>query len=245
MLSRRHHIVMRKLSIISTIIILSQTTFGQSKNFIDQPFIETSAVVDTLVTPDEIYLSISLTEKDTRGKVSVEELEAKMASSLKRVGIDIEKNLTLNDFSSNFKRYFLKDQDILKMKVYTLKVDNAATAGKVIIELENVEISNVLLERTEYSKIEELKLELRSKAITKARIQAESLVRPLNQSVGSAIYISDDPTNSVTNRLQGRTQGIVIRGYSSISKKEFRPANIEFKKIEVQNVVLVKFKLEE
>lgn len=235
---------MRKLFLISAFVFLCQTTFSQSKNFIDQPFIETSATVDTLVTPDEIFLTISLTEKDTKGKVSVEELEAKMARTLQRLGINTEEDLTLNDLSSNFKKYFLKSQDILKVKVYTLKVDNAVTAGRVILELENIEISNVLLERTKYSKIEELKLELRSKAIAKAKRQAESLVKPLDQTVGSAIYISDHQ-NFVTNQLQGRAQGLQIRGYSSISRAEFEPADIEFEKIEVRTTISVKFKLGE
>ena len=236
---------MKKTLILSTLITLSLTSFGQVKNFIDQPFIETTATVDTLVTPDEIYLTISITEKDTKGKVSVEELESKMVATLKQLGINTEEDLTLNDLSSNFKKYFLKDQDILKVKVYTLKVFDAINAGKVILELENIEISNVILDRTEYSKIEQLTLELKSKAIAKAKKQAEYLVQPLNQKVGSAIFISDDPNNSVANQLQGRAQGIVIRGYSSFSKKEYKPADIEFKKINAETSVTVKFKLEE
>ncbi|MFT7250898.1 MAG: lysozyme, partial [Flavobacterium sp.] len=46
-------------------------SFAQTKNFIDLPYIETSAKVDTLVVPDKIYLNIMITEKDTKGKISV------------------------------------------------------------------------------------------------------------------------------------------------------------------------------
>ncbi|WP_109832284.1 SIMPL domain-containing protein [Reichenbachiella versicolor] len=236
---------MKKLFILSSFILLCQISFAQTKNFIDQPFIETSAMVDTLVTPDEIYLTISITEKDTKGKVSVEELESKMVTVLKKMGIKTKENLTLNDLSSNFKKYFLKNQDILKVKVYTLKVFDAITAGKVILELEKNEISNVTLERTEYSKIKALKLQLKSKAILKAKRQAEYLAHPLGQKVGTAILISDDPNNSFVNQYQDRSQQIMIRGYSSMNRNEFKPADIEFKKIKVQAAVSVKFKLEE
>ena len=77
--------------------------FAQTKTFIDQPYVETSAYVDTLVTPDEIYLNITISEKDTKGKTSVEALESQMEKTLKRLGINTKEDLTLNDLASNFK----------------------------------------------------------------------------------------------------------------------------------------------
>ena len=231
---------------IILIIALFQTSigFGQTKNFIDQPFIETSAFVDSLVTPDEIYLNILISEKDTKGKTSVEELESQMEKRLKQLGINTKEDLTLNDLASNFKKYFLKNQDVLKSKVYSLKVDNAQTAGLVILELEKLEIANVLLDRTEFSGIEQLKLELKSKAIAKAKKQAEYMAAAIDQKVGSAIHISDQHDNSMRN-LQGRTAGIMIRGNASFKQEAFKPADIEFEKIKVESSVFVKFKLEQ
>ena len=241
------HTERMKTRTLILIIALAQssTLLGQTKNFIDQPFLETSATVDTLVTPDEIYLNILISEKDTKGKSSVEELESKMERSLKQLGIDTKKDLMLNDVASNFKKYFLKDQDVLKSKVYSLKVDNAQTAGLVILELEKLEIANVLLDRTEFSRIEQLMLELRSKAVAKAKKQAEFMTAPLGQKVGAAIHISDQPDNTVRNSLQGRTPGVLIRGMSSVKNDEFKPADIEFEKIRVESSVFVKFKIEE
>jgi uncharacterized protein YggE len=229
------------LNIVLLLCVLSG--YGQSKNFIDQPYVETTAFVDTLVTPDEIYLNIIISEKDTKGKTSVEEQEAQMEKTLKALGINTKEDLTLNDLASNFKKYFLKGQDVLKSKVYSLKVHDAITAGKVILALEKIEISNVLLDRTEFSRIEQLKLELKSKAIVKARKQAEYMTSPLNQKVGAAIHISDQSDNYPVGPLQGRSSGIMIRGYAA-KEKEFTPADIEFEKIKVESNVFVKFKLE-
>lgn len=226
------------IAILSFLVVVG---YGQSKNFIDQPYIETTARVDTLVTPDEIYLNILITEKDTKGKTSVEEQESLMEITLKELGINTKEDLSLNDLASNFKKYFLKSQDVLKSKVYSLKVDNALTAGKVILALEKIEISNVLLDRTEFSRIEQLKLELKSKAIAKARKQAEYMTSPLDQKVGAAIHISDQSDNYP---VQGRSPGIMIRGYSSLKQEEYKPADIEFEKIKVESTVFVKFKLE-
>lgn len=37
---------------------MCQISNGQTKNFIDQPYVETTAKVDTLIKPDVIYLDI-------------------------------------------------------------------------------------------------------------------------------------------------------------------------------------------
>jgi hypothetical protein len=165
-----------------------------------------------------------------------------MADKLKSLGINLDNQLSLSDLSSNFKKYFLKQQDVLKSKAYSLLVFDALTAGKVIMELENINISNVLLEKTEYSKIENLKLELKSKAIKKAKLNAISMTNPLNQKVGNAIFISD--FDNISNQLQGRVAGIQIRGISSLKEEKFNPIDIEFEKIKVESEIIAKFKLE-
>ena len=97
----------RLITLTLFLITISLQGFSQQKNFIDQPYVETNATVDTLINPDRIFLNILITEKDTKGKTSVEELENKMAEKLKTLGIDLDKQLYLSDLSSNFKKYFL------------------------------------------------------------------------------------------------------------------------------------------
>ena len=230
---------MKRIIILTLTILISNTIWSQTKNFIDQPYIETKAKVDTLVTPDRIYLSILINEQDSKGKISVEEQENKMANKLKSMGIDLDKQLTLSDLGSNFKKYFLKNQDIQKNKSYSLLVYDAKVAGDVINSLEKIGISNVDLERTEYSKMNGLLLELKSKAISKAKLQAEYLVKPLDQKVGSALYISDK-YNQVYRSKQ--LDDVVVTGYGG-KNKEYNSIDIEFKKLEVSSEVNVKFKL--
>ncbi|WP_246034310.1 MULTISPECIES: SIMPL domain-containing protein [Empedobacter] len=163
---------MKKILLLS--ILFANQIFAQ-KNYIDQPFIETNTKIDSLVIPDKIYLSINLNEADSKNKKSVEEQEKLLESTLKKLNIDTEKDLALLDFSSNFKQYFLKNQNVLKSKMYSVLVTNAITAGKVLLELEKVGISNVNIEKTEYSKAEELLLSLKSKAVLKSKLTAEKL----------------------------------------------------------------------
>lgn len=233
---------MKKLTLIVSLSLFSVPASAQ-KNFIDQPYIETSAKVDTLVVPDRIYISILLNEADSKNKKSVEELERTLETTLKSLNIDTEKDLSLLDFSSDFKKYFMKGQNVVKSKMYSLVVGDAVRAGRVLAELENVGISNVNIERTEYSKSEALMLDLKERAVIKSRITAESLAKPLGQKIGRAIYIADG--NAISNALQGQTPGVRIRGVSSLyGARAAEPMYTEFEKVKFEAAVSVKYILE-
>ncbi|GHV57134.1 hypothetical protein FACS1894182_05220 [Bacteroidia bacterium] len=229
--------------LVISFIAFSNIVFSQTKNFIDLPYIETSAKVDTLVMPDKVYLTIILTEKDTKGKISVEELEEKMIARLSSIGIDLSKQLSVSDLSSNFKKYFLKQKDVLKAKSYSLLVYDAKTAMKVIIELEKDDISNISLEKTEYSDIENLKLELKTQAILKAKENAVAMVNPLNQQVGKAIFISDLSKSSGDYVLHGATAGVMVTGYGGKKSSILEDVDIEFHKIKVESEINIKFQI--
>jgi uncharacterized protein YggE len=56
---------------IASIILLIAPVFcsaQEGKNFIDQPYIEVTGKADMEVVPDEIYLTIRISELDTRAK---------------------------------------------------------------------------------------------------------------------------------------------------------------------------------
>ena len=60
---------MKNVLLTLALLVMGLTSYSQSKNFLDVPYLETSARVDTLVTPDKIYLSITIQEKDSRGSI--------------------------------------------------------------------------------------------------------------------------------------------------------------------------------
>ncbi len=216
------------------------SSFAQTKNFIDQPHIEVSGYDDTLVTPNLIYIRIIISEKDSRDKVSLEEQESKMIAAFKSMNINTEIDLTTSDMLSNYKFYFMKQKDILKTKEYILKVTNAETASKVFVQLEDLGISNTSIYKLEHSDIENLENTCRTRAIENARKKAIALTKPIGQTIGNAIHITDNETN-LENKLQGRVEGIRIRGMASIEKSKYEPHKIEFEKIKINATISVKF----
>jgi len=218
-------------------LLLTQPVDAQQKNFIDQPYLESTAKVDTLVVPDRIYLNILLTEADTKGRISVEELENRMAAKLKSLGIDLDTQLSLTDLGSDFKRYFLRKKDIQKKKSYILLVYDGLTVGKVLKGLETIGISNIGLQKTEYSELEALKMDLRIKAIVQAKEEGSKLVEAIGQKLGKALHIQEFETNFIN--LRAVTS---FREKADVSSAE--PLDVEFSKIKVEARLAVKFAIE-
>ena len=235
-----------KKSFLIFVMFFVWNLFSAQKNFLDQPYIEVSASVDTLVVPDRIYVSITLNEADSKNKKSVEEQEKQLETILKKLKINTDKDLSVLGYSSDFKKYFLKGQNILKTKKYSLLVRDAYTLGNVIISLEEAGISNTEVEKVEYSKSKELLLELKSEAVKKSRITADKLVKPLNQKAGKALYISDTNYGGIgdyeltTNEIFSLQEMDYKKGSAS---EEFL-RKLDFQKIKFSTTVYVKYQLD-
>jgi hypothetical protein len=92
--------------------------------------------------------------------------------------------------------------------------------------------------KTAYSKTEEIKLILRSKAILKAKAQANSLFKPLGQALDKAIYILDKYYSN--NYYPQKTNRMKV-SYSADSEEQ--PMDLEFTGIKVESEVMVRFSL--
>lgn len=233
-----------KFLFLIPILLSSFWLQAQNLDYTKVPQIQTRATYTTEVQPDKITLSITLAESNTKGKVSTEDLEQILESVLKTNNIDIKKQLFLKDLSSNFQNYFLKKTEVQKTKNYNLEIYDAKTAGKIMRELADNGISNVKLVAAEYSKLEELKIELKGKAVVKAKKQAEEMATAMQQKVGPVIFISDMETN-VMNLLRESTS-LKVRGINSLGYNNLEEDNLDvgFNKIRVEATVSVYFKLD-
>ena len=232
---------MKHLPCYLTLIICSITlsVTAQDHMFPEIPHVRTGAKYTQEVVPDLIYLGIELSEKDSKGKISIEAIEQQMISTLKGLAINTDKQLSVSDISSNFKRYLLRKKDIHKVKNFTLELYDASTMSQVVQALEQRNIANIDIQRVEYSKMEELKIELRSKAIIKAKRQAEALVAPLNQTLGKVLHISDN--NVEISLYQNSNSRGMAYDYSSNSSYEISPS--DFEELRVTIYVAVYFEL--
>jgi uncharacterized protein YggE len=217
---------------------ITSIVFSQDIALNSIPQIQTKATFTKEVYADKITLSITLSEADTNGRVSVEELEQRMKKVLLDNEVNLKTQLTLTNMASNFRDYFLKKTDVQKIKTYELVLFDALVAGRVFQGLEKEDISNVRLLKTEYSKLEELKIELKGKAVEKAKRQAEEMLKPLEQELGSAIFISDLQTQIYPMMRSANIGANVLQASMNDSALD-----VNFDKIKVEATVTVYFSL--
>lgn len=236
---------MKRLFILMVMTCVAGFSYAQSNPMeglpSDKGYIEVNGYNKSEVAPDKIFISFQIDEKDTKGKVALATMERDMIKALEKTGVNVEKQLTVNDMSSNFQKYILKRQEIMNTRNYQLVVPDAKSAANVFAALESTGVSNATITGSEYSKMEELRLENKVKAAKNAQEKAAALAGAVGQSIGKAIYIQD------TERFYAPRpyNGMMMAKSASFDTAESAPMpNIEFEKISVESNVTIRFILQ-
>ncbi|MBP9018637.1 MAG: SIMPL domain-containing protein [Bacteroidales bacterium] len=233
---------MKKIcTVTAALLVITLSLPAQEKNFIDQNYIEITASAEKEVSPNEIYISITIDEKDNKNN-SLEKQERDMFSRLKTLGIDLEKEMQVKDMETQLQEYFLKKNSVVTSKSYQLKINSTDLLFKVFKELEKMSIPNVNIIRTDVSDKESIKNDVMIMAINKAKQRAELLANSLGRKLGKAIYIQHS---------EGYMRGNVVRNLAAgtkmmdINEEEiYSGPNLSFSKISFNQTVYVKFALE-
>jgi len=234
---------MKKIcTVTAALLVITLSLPAQEKNFIDQNYIEITASAEKKeVSPNEIYISITIDEKDNKNN-SLEKQERDMFSRLKTLGIDLEKEMQVKDMETQLQEYFLKKNSVVTSKSYQLKINSTDLLFKVFKELEKMSIPNVNIIRTDVSDKESIKNDVMIMAINKAKQRAELLANSLGRKLGKAIYIQHS---------EGYMRGNVVRNLAAgtkmmdINEEEiYSGPNLSFSKISFNQTVYVKFALE-
>lgn len=237
------------LNIIIALLLFTTVSFAQNtKNFIDQPYIEVTGQFETEIVPNEIYLRIELNENDKKGRVSIEQQENQMIAILKSLEIDLDKNFSVLDFNGYYKRKFLADDKVTKKKSYQLIINDGETLGKIYQALDRIDVSNIYITKTSHSDIEKIRRDTKLKALKAAKEKADNYAKAIEQTIGKALFIQEQTPNEPNNinNLHGYANGVFIRGVSGIYGARSIEENIQglnISSITIIASVMAKFKL--
>lgn len=200
-------------------------------------YIQVTGRAEKEVAPDLFYLSITVNEKDSKGKLSVENQQRDMISALQKLGVDTEKKLTVANRSSEY----YKRTTALASARYQLELGSAAMVERVLAALSDLGISNASISRVSHTDIDRLKEEVRTAAVKNAQSSAASLAETLGQKIGDCFYIYDSNTDVApafyNNSVMARgTAKLAI--YDAAEAVEESP---EFKNIKLEYSVQAKF----
>lgn len=191
------------------------------------------------VTPDKFTIAITISETDSKGRISLDEQERSIIKSLKSAGFDTEEALRLkNNYSSYMRRGALATRD------YEFVVHGAERLSVALATLEELNLHSVSLSRATCTNLDAIREELRREAIRDAKRNAEVLAGAIEQEIGPCTYIHDYNSNgdvyfSVNRAMKSRayamdsvTEGLVV---------EAEP--MEFAETTISHTIQAKFQL--
>lgn len=179
---------------ISTFIFA--TAFASNAQTMEKPLvkkIEVNGSAEQEVLPDEIYVSVSLREyfkdKDNKNKVDIMVLEKQLQKAVEEAGIPKE-NFTIGAING-YREWWGKKKPttFLETKNYILKVPNLYKIDGIISKVEEKGVAGINIDRYEFSKIEQLRRDIKIKALQAAKEKAKYLLEGIGEQLGEAIEI--------------------------------------------------------
>jgi len=210
---------------MATLLAFTCNTFAQSVDL--RRKIEVSGTAEQEVTPDIINVSISLQEyMNGKNKITIDVLENQLESAVKEAGIPKE-DFTINNLSA-YNNYYQKKKnpDFLAAKQYSIRFHDLDKFNRVLSGVDPKGIQSTNIDSYDYSKITELKHDLKIQALLAAKEKATYLLNSIGEKLGGVIDITE-----VDN---GNNQGFIANRVMSFNAKaQVADSDIDFKKIKL------------
>ncbi len=218
---------MKKLFILIALAAITCNAFAQSVDL--RRKIEVSGIAEKEVTPDIINVSISLQEYlNGKTKVTIDQLESQLENAVKEAGIAKE-DFTINNVSAWNNTYNKKKTpDFLASKQYSIRFRDLNKYDQILSKIDPKGIQSTNIDSYDYSKIAELKRDLKIQALLAAKEKATYLLNSINDKVGDAISITEvDNSNFPTPRP------MMFANKAMVANAAPAESDIDFKKIKL------------
>lgn len=183
---------------ILTVLVLFTAVFtAQAQNSLmeNSRRVSTRGYAEREVTPDIIYLSISLKEYyqdgNTKRKVSIETLEKQLFDAAMKNGVKKEDFTIQNIYSYNAETK-KKNNELLQSRQYRIKVTNLNSLNNMMDEVDAKGLQSTSIAGYDHSQKRQIEKELKTAAVKDARTNADILANADGGTVGKALMINDN-----------------------------------------------------
>ena len=229
---------MKKLIAMAVVALMALPAAAQMQEAYPS-YIQVTGRAEKELTPDEFYLQIVINERDSKGKISVESQQRDMVAVLRKLGVDVEKQLKMANLSSEF---FKKNTSVAMAK-YQLQLGSSGEVAKVWQALDDLGISNISILKVTHSQLDKYKQEVRLEAMRNARESAQEMAGAIGQTIGKWFYIYDSNSNVLPVMYDN---AVLMRSAKAAADAESAAEEdpLEFKTIKLEYGVQAKFVLE-
>lgn len=219
---------MKKLAIIF-FLTFNTYLFSQNTNSSVSNFIEVIGTAKKEISPNQIYVSITLTEKSIDNKkYSIEAQEIRLRQILVELNVS-ESKLTLSDFSSTVITQKRKEIGFKQNKEFNLLLESAQEVSNLFDKLFEANIKEAEILKVSHTDIVNLNKEVRIEAVKAAKLKAEYLLEAVGNKIGKPIEIIEFNENENNSYLRSNSYNLEVGNVSlPLRSSEFRKIIITF-----------------
>lgn len=168
---------------------------AQTNNMENTRRVATRGYAEKEITPDIVYLSISLKEYyqdgNTKKKVAIDQLEKQLFDAAMKNGVKKEDFTVQNIYSYNVADK-KKNNELLQARQYRIKVADLKKLNTMLEEVDARGLQSTNISGYDHSQKREIEKELKTLAVRDARTNSEILAAADAENVGKVILINDN-----------------------------------------------------
>ncbi|MGZ4019528.1 MAG: SIMPL domain-containing protein [Flavisolibacter sp.] len=201
---------------------------------------------ETEVTPDEIDVEVLLKEYDKKGqgKINIEKIKQDFLNNVRAVGLP-DSAVTISYYGGYNPNPWLrkknKKDELYASISYQVKLKSSKQMDELVDRLDDNATQNFFISKTSYSKLDELKKELKIKAVKAAKEKATHLSQAINENIGEAVTINE-PVEYYTPYYGAAAPGMAMMRKEA-TQGEDNSQVVDFKKMKIRYDVTVVFAL--
>lgn len=188
---------MKKITSVIFAVCIMTLSYAQTTNFESNRRVSTRGYAEKEVTPDIVYLSISLKEYfvdgNTKNKVDIGTLEKQLYDAAVAIGVKKEDFNIQNIYSYNYDTSKKKEnKQLLQAKQYRIKVTNLNGLNNMLDQVDPKGIQSTSISGYDHSQKRQIEKELKVTAVQDARINAEIIASATGDKIGKVLAINDN-----------------------------------------------------
>ena len=207
--------------------------------------IEVNGSAEQEVLPDEIFVNITLREyfkdKDNKNKVDIMALEKQLQKAVEEAGI-LKENFTIGAMNG-YREWWgrKKPTTFLESKSYILKVPNLYKIDAIIARVDDKGVASTNIDRYEFSKIEQLRKDIKIKALQAAKAKAQYLLEGIGEQLGEAFEITE--IDNGYQNPQPMYANMMMKSVATSADSAMPESTIDVQKIKVRYEIKAVFKI--
>ncbi len=212
-----------------------------------QKTISVSGSSEIEIVPDEIYVQVDLREynKKNGDKVDINTIKNNFLAACKSIGLS-DKDVTVQSYQGYDNNYWWirkkkKENSDLKASIsYWVKVSKIDMLDALVDKMDDEATQNFFIAKASYSKMDELKKDLKIAAVKASREKAIYLSEAIGEHIGETITINDPM--EINNPPQPFYANSMLKAEVA-QDQAAPPMDVDFKKIKIHYEVNVVFAL--